>query len=569
MPEHDHEQSDPPDADAGNARDGDGLSPKPHWPDEELDQIVDVDIGSFEEMDDADDADVDENEDTEDDAYLDPFEAGVDPDAKGAVERWKIVVVGHRPEDHLARDSLYSALLHDHRATWFRRYLKRPSAWMEALVAHIGDKADRRRALLCVLLDYQHKLHLARQYPTLVGEYGDPDDYKFFPRVWRCAPYTVQVVRRNGGRLNIRGCGYPRLCPWCFARKVVEVSEVLRQGPLKNVAGKYLLLGKPNPFAEPFRGIDGQYDHADWLAYTQGETVRGHFARYYGRNPGRMRETKRALSHALLAAAKQLGAAGGLLTHQVGSALVTTSGQLTFLHDLGLVAELTAETAGSLRQDMGGATWVSTEAVGTTGISEITVRWRILPADEKSSLRVALAGRFGKASHGPAGASETSENEAQDDASIPRGMRGALSWQPTMFLDDQMWLPYVLEIRKQRLYEGFGTWRHSLAAVGNTMRRSISHRFKEVQAARHAQRRQQTGNSRRRRDANDRRADLLNAARSLWPQVLAASSSEEGRRGRPPLRDYLAERLRAQGITVSVRDLKWVMKQLGSPPGRT
>jgi hypothetical protein len=139
----------------------------------------------------------DEDDDAEDDAYLDPFEAGVDPDAKVAVEGWTIVAVGHRPDDHLARDCLYSAMLHDHRATWFRRYLKRPSAWMDALVAHIRDKADRRRALLCVLLDYQHKLHLTRQYPALVGEYGDPDDYKFFPRVWRCAPYTVQVVPQS------------------------------------------------------------------------------------------------------------------------------------------------------------------------------------------------------------------------------------------------------------------------------------------------------------------------------------------------------------------------------------
>ena len=43
---------------------------------------------------------------------------------------------------------------------------------------------------------------------------------------------------------------------------------MLRQGPLKNVAAKYLLLGKPDPFAEPFGGIDGEWEHADWVAYT-------------------------------------------------------------------------------------------------------------------------------------------------------------------------------------------------------------------------------------------------------------------------------------------------------------
>ena len=154
---------------------------------------------------------------------------GVDPDAKGAVEQWKIVAVGHRPEDRLARDCLYSALLRDHRATWFRRYLERPSAWMEALVALVRDKADQRRALQCVVLDYQHKLHLARLYPRLVADYGDPDDYTFFRRVWhaprtRCRSSAAMVAVGTSAAAATRGCvlgaspGRSSRWPKCYAK---------------------------------------------------------------------------------------------------------------------------------------------------------------------------------------------------------------------------------------------------------------------------------------------------------------------------------------------------------------
>jgi hypothetical protein len=179
--------------------------------------------------------------DDEDYGYLNPWYGCVDPDAKGVVAQWNILAVGHRPEDYLGRDCLYGSLRRDHRVPWFRRYLKRPSSWMKDLVAHLPSKSDRRQALQCVVLDYLHKLHLARLYPLLNYMYGyDPEIYEniVFRRLWRCTPYTVQVERRGGGWKNIRGCGYPHLCPWCHARKVVQLHKVIRHGPLKEPAGK-------------------------------------------------------------------------------------------------------------------------------------------------------------------------------------------------------------------------------------------------------------------------------------------------------------------------------------------
>ena len=168
--------------------------------------------------------------------------------------------------------------------------------------------------------------------------------------------------------------------------------EVIRQGPLKQTAGKYLLLGKPKPFAEPFCGIDGSWEQADWLSYTQGETVRGHYSRYFGCFPGRAAETRKVLAKALLDAATDLGAENGLITHQVGSAQLE-SGQRTFLHDLGLIAELNVEAARDLQSMVSnGALWKGIAPLESVKALELRIRWLLLPADHSSSLRVALSG---------------------------------------------------------------------------------------------------------------------------------------------------------------------------------
>ncbi|HEY3836920.1 MAG TPA: helix-turn-helix transcriptional regulator [Bryobacteraceae bacterium] len=66
MPDHDHhQQPELPDADTGNARSGEGLSPQPRSPDEELDQVVDDATGSYGDMNDADDADADATDDAQ------------------------------------------------------------------------------------------------------------------------------------------------------------------------------------------------------------------------------------------------------------------------------------------------------------------------------------------------------------------------------------------------------------------------------------------------------------------------------------------------------------------------
>ncbi len=260
-------------------------------------------------------------------------------------------------------------------------------------------------------------------------------------------------------------------------------------------------------------------------------------------NAGRAAETKSALARALLAAANNLGAGGGLLTHQMGSAQLPT-GQRTLLHDLVVIAELDGEAAANFRRMAGGAVWQSVEPLNAVRETGLHVRWLLRPADRPSSLRVVMAG--GKA--GQAGY-----------------VRGALSWQPTLLLDDQMWFPYVHEVRGQRLHVAFGSWRDGMAAAAADARRSVDRRFGQAQSARHARKKQQAGNRQRCRQAEDRRADLLTVARGLWARVIADVS---GRPGRPAYRSRLAELLQEQGVVPSDRDLKWLMRQLAPGAGR-
>jgi hypothetical protein len=133
------------------------------------------------------------------------------------------------------------------------------------------------------------------------------------------------------------------------------------------------------------------------------------------------------------------------------------------------------------------------------------------------------------------------------------GIRGALSWQPTICFDDQMWFPYAEAVKNQQLYHPFGTWKETMAVVAADARSSIDRKFEDAQTGRFARDRQQKGNRRRSGEARARRAELLKVALEVWPQVLAQPRSG---RGRPARRQDLAEGLRngvspCRGATLS------------------
>jgi hypothetical protein len=141
------------------------------------------------------------------------------------------------------------------------------------------------------------------------------------------------------------------------------------------------------------------------------------------------------------------------------------------------------------------------------------------------------------------------------------GIAGALSWQPTFLFDDQMWFAYAEAVKGQQLYRGFGSWRKAIGPVAEDSRSSIDRRFMRVQKTRLTQKRQQKGN-RRTKAVEQRRPEMLEAARKLWSSVLVDRAVT---RGRPNHRKKLEQLLGDQGLTFSRRDLDWVMQRLRKP----
>jgi hypothetical protein len=117
--------------------------------------------------------------------------------------------------DFMARDCLFGTLFRDHRVPWFRRYVKKSSPWMEALVSHLPKKADRNQALRHVILHFLHKLHLLRLIDFLAkaengSEVVDPGVTRTLSRLWKCTPDGVEVEHVNIG-LELPSQGPARL----------------------------------------------------------------------------------------------------------------------------------------------------------------------------------------------------------------------------------------------------------------------------------------------------------------------------------------------------------------------
>src|SRR5262249_11508380 len=289
----------------------------------------------------------------------------------------------------------------------------------------------------------------------------DPGARKTLRRLWNCTPYGVELAHAGHAGRPLPGCNLARLCPWCHARKVARLYEVLSKGPLKRRGVLYLFLGKGAPFDEREGGVDGTYQQADLRDYVHGGEVRGHWGRYFGRARARLAHTRRVLVDCLMTQATEMGLGAGLWTHQLGSAQLE-NGQRTFLHDLAVIAEVDGDTLDRMpKYDDGRSFWGGREYAPLPDIdAALRVLWPPLPAGKPASLRVALAG----SSVGYAVSELGLPVEWFGSQDGPRtGVRGALSWQPTILFDDQMWFAYARAVKSQPLYRAFGTWRESVA----------------------------------------------------------------------------------------------------------
>ena len=87
---------------------------------------------------------------------------------------------------------------------------------------------------------------------------------------------------------------------------------------------------------------------------------------------------------------------------------------------------------------------------------DLSLHGLVIPADHPAALRTVLAGT---------GWSYSPVRFGLDQSEQKQGIAGALSWQPTFLLDDQVWFGYAETTEHLRLYRPFGSWRHGLASA--------------------------------------------------------------------------------------------------------
>ena len=180
----------------------------------------------------------------------------------------------------------------------------------------------------------------------------------------------------------------------------------------------------------------------------------------------------------------------------------------------------------------------------------LSLRGLVIPADHPSALRTVLAGT---------GWSYSPERFGLDRSEQKEGISGALSWQPTFLLDDQVWFAYAETTRHLRLYRPFGSWRHSLASAVAESKETVDGKFRRRQHDRLAHRQQQAGNQKRRRSTGQRRTDLLKVVKPLWVHVSRGNTRRSWKTCLPIEIARTDEAGRNRDIT---QDLEWLIKSL-------
>jgi len=322
-------------------------------------------------------------------------------------------------------------------------------------------------------------------------------------------------------------------CPWCLARRVVKLHGRLQRTVLDNPAGKHLILLRAslpvNRF--PLGMDDGHLRRADI------DSVR----RYFG-------EKLRAL-------AAKLGIEGGLLTYQVGPAIADVGEHLSeqvesFRHQLNLLGEV------EFRSDRHRQEVYTKLGIGDPDANWI-VMWQsrevcwtidsvVMPADDPQTLRILLAGSAAR--YQPRFPVDVAGTRLFREKSVRDGIPGAFAMEPLFMLDRARWYDYMMATRGLRMYDTFGSWREALKDDDGdepilTGKERIMRKLNITKQV----------------AATARRRTLLAVAQPLWNQVMKSTPSG---RGRPAHRRRLADSLRDAGLDISMRDLKWLVKEL-------
>lgn len=438
-----------------------------------------------------------------------PFSA----EARHKVLGWRPVAVGRRPVDFIARDFLLGSLARDGRLWQLKKAWRNMPSWTTEDTSNFS--ARERKVILAVrVLHYFHAMQLFNLLQTLKGEAATA-----LCRLLACWPYGIEVggCGKNGGAGPRDVCRQPKICPWCAARHLVSLYRRLRAGPVSDRPDRILALGSvtvSDGALSSFDDDESARDRVRWLKDTA---------------HGFLRES-----------ARRIGATGGIVTFQIGPQKETISQwQVERLHEVAriglsyrasILCECSAEGARALRAGMTGGPELLIDGIAHP------VDWVLRSGPQ--ALRVLLAGTATRSRYG----------------SRPRGLRGAFVLNPWFLASSEQWLSHLYGTRSSRLYSPWGTWVEGLAPQAggllNANRRRGRHRRDE--AFRHA-------NAERGHAALARRTECVAVCAPIWKELSA-------KLGRRPGRRELGKALATACLSVSERDVRWLVTRFTEDP---
>ena len=383
-----------------------------------------------------------------------------------------------------------------------------------------------------------HSYMLERVSSTLDNLEGAAALEKLLTRMANCVPRGGLFERSSRADLFQR-CRCARLCPWCHARSVERLNELLQQGPCSedNLAGKHLVIGRlqiPSniPGIPPRTEGDRIHDIA-W----QTKHVRIHWGNW------------------LKQWATNLGMAGGIILYQVGPyvSYQYSVRYRDFVHELSVLGEVqfsSEQDITSFQQETGMVSgYYSPRAllkVGPGPREATQTIWAMLPGAQRNALRYLLAGTSYKF---PVDRLELSVTTAWD---TKYGLSGIAALQPWFLFTEEQFRAYHFAMQGTRMYDAFGIWREMLRSKRpRPSACSISSRIESVLKKQRRLSALRQVNDLRQIEAQTRRERLMDVAAPICGQLV----SQLGRApGSPAIRNALA----AASYSISDRDARWL-----------
>ena len=150
----------------------------------------------------------------------------------------------------MARDLLHAGLLADPRTARYHELTADPPDWVVRRVAHLepkylGRRSSTRRSTSCTGITSDGSGRAWRSvWPGRPGWIINGDGPGLLLSLAACRPVGALLTWQGAaGRAHDFTCGYARVCPWCHARKVLELHDRLVAGPCRpgRMEGKHLV----------------------------------------------------------------------------------------------------------------------------------------------------------------------------------------------------------------------------------------------------------------------------------------------------------------------------------------